>query len=72
MGNNPIPQSVALMEGRSRQNDCQRANHFACTGTPILVPSPEPPSLLLLGTGLLGLEFLAFRKAKSSDLAFPA
>jgi len=31
-------------------------------------PTPEPSSLILLGSGLLGLAFVAFRKSKSSGL----
>jgi len=40
------------------------SGQFFLTGTP--PTTPEPSTLLLLGTGLLGLAFVAFRKAKSS------
>jgi hypothetical protein len=41
---------------------------FVALSDPVISSTPEPSSLLLLGTGLLGLTFVAFRKAKSSGL----
>jgi len=54
------PDSYTLFEGNYLIGDASDPNGDFVT--------PEPDSLLLVGTGLLGLAFVAFRKAKSSGL----
>jgi hypothetical protein len=43
-------------------------NNSSSTRPLTTTATPEPSALLLFGTGLLGLAFVAFRKAKSSGL----
>jgi hypothetical protein len=64
-------ESIVIEVASGAKVDVQSGD-FNVAGSPVtgftLIETPEPMPLVLLGTGLLGLAFLAFRKSKASGL----
>jgi len=77
------PSSGFYLQQTNPQEDCN-AQGLDCTSGDVYFslsaeeeaigsgpsPTPEPSTWLLLGTGLLGLAFVAFRRAKASGVTF--
>jgi hypothetical protein len=59
--------SIAVI-ATSTENPANADQRSIPPGTEHVTNTPEPSSLILLGSGLLGLAFLAFRKAKPAGL----